>query len=100
MKLNTYLLAVSLHNITETVILKMSYMMVAYEFYVQDNENGRKLIGILPERRTDPARINHDSIMNWARIVFGNIFEKKNINYIKITLLENNSGNYFSKEES
>ena len=72
--------------------------MVAYEFYFDDNENGRKLIGILPERRSDPTRINNDSIMNWARLVFGNILEISNISYTKINLIENNGGNYSPDE--
>jgi hypothetical protein len=42
--------------------------MVAYEFYWRQ-ENGDKLIGILPERRKDPARITPESIMNWGRIL-------------------------------
>ena len=42
--------------------------MVAYEFYLRDEE-GDKLIGILPERRKDPRRITPESIMNWGRIL-------------------------------
>ncbi len=42
--------------------------MIAYEFYLR-NEEGDKLIGILPERRKDPKRITPESIMNWGRIL-------------------------------
>jgi len=45
--------------------------MTAYEFYCRD-ARGVSLIGILPERRKNPERINHESIMNWIRIVLGN----------------------------
>jgi hypothetical protein len=42
--------------------------MVAYEFYLR-TEKKDTLIGILPERRKDPKRITHESIMNWGRIL-------------------------------
>ncbi len=43
---------------------------VAYEFYrrVPGGEEDR-LLGVLPERRKDPERITHQSIMNWARLL-------------------------------
>ncbi len=41
--------------------------MVAYEFYWRDEKGKEHLVGILPERRKDPARINRDSIMNWIK---------------------------------
>ena len=37
--------------------------MVFYEFYMRDQAEGDKLIGILPERRNDPERIDLKSIM-------------------------------------
>ncbi len=43
-------------------------IMVAYEFYLR-NDEGDKLIGVLPERRRDPKRITPESIMNWGRIL-------------------------------
>jgi hypothetical protein len=39
--------------------------MVAYEFYCRLKTGAEQLIGILPERRTDSARITRQSIMNW-----------------------------------
>ncbi len=72
--------------------------MTAYEFYVQDETKGKRLIGILPERRTDQHRINDQSIMNWATMVFGTIFNLQDISFIRITLAQNNYGNYYSKE--
>lgn len=32
-------------------------------------EDEDRLVGILPERRTDPQRITHQSIMNWAKLL-------------------------------
>ncbi len=45
--------------------------MIAYEFYLRSEnwEEEDRLIGVLPERRTDPQRITHKSIMNWARLL-------------------------------
>jgi hypothetical protein len=45
--------------------------MTAYEFYYRDAK-GVHLIGILPERRKSPERINQESIMRWVRMVLGN----------------------------
>jgi hypothetical protein len=44
--------------------------MVAYEFYWHDSEKGYQLIGVLPERRKNPARINQESVLNWAKNFF------------------------------
>ncbi len=45
--------------------------MIAYEFYLRAEnwEDEDRLIGVLPERRTDQQRITHQSIMNWARLL-------------------------------
>ncbi len=43
--------------------------MTAYEFYRRNPNGEDRFIGILPERRKDPGRITHASIMNWARII-------------------------------
>ena len=42
--------------------------MVAYEFYLNDSEGNKSLIGILPERRKDPRRITQKSILKWGRM--------------------------------
>ncbi len=42
--------------------------MTAYEFYLRVRNGPDQFIGTLPERRKDPERITHASIMNWARI--------------------------------
>jgi hypothetical protein len=46
--------------------------MVAYEFYLQDDDVGEfNLLGILPERRKDPVRITRESIVKWGKLVAG-----------------------------
>ncbi len=45
--------------------------MAAYKFYYVSKKGNRYLAGILPERRHDPKRITHQSIMNWWRKVAG-----------------------------
>jgi hypothetical protein len=60
-------------------------------------KNGDKLIGILPERRKTPERITQESIMNWAKIVFGNTLDVNEIYLVPINLEESSSGNYIPR---
>ena len=43
--------------------------ITAYEFFRHERNGEDRFIGILPERRKDPERITHASIMNWAKIL-------------------------------
>jgi len=45
--------------------------VIAYEFYlrVPNWEDEDRFIGLIPERRKDPQRINHQSIMNLAKLL-------------------------------
>ena len=63
--------------------------MVAYEFYARDEERGVQLLGILPERRRDAVRVNQESIMNWAKMAFGNIVDAKKIFFVPVALERN-----------
>ena len=45
-------------------------VMRAYEFYLREKGEDH-LIGILPERRKDPARITKETILNWGRMILG-----------------------------
>ena len=59
--------------------------MVAYEFYMNDSEGNKRLIGILPERRKDPKRITQKSILRWGRMLLYDtrgslVFERVTIN--------------------
>ncbi len=44
--------------------------ITAYEFYRYERKGQDRFIGILPERRKDPERITHASVLNWAKINF------------------------------
>ncbi|MGZ4857666.1 MAG: hypothetical protein ACXVZU_04845 [Methanobacteriaceae archaeon] len=59
--------------------------MVTYEIYWHDPIKGYQLIGVLPERRKNPARITEGSIINWGRKFLG---KKTDISSIFILQLE------------
>ncbi|MCJ7786250.1 MAG: hypothetical protein MUP41_20155 [Desulfobacterales bacterium] len=63
--------------------------MMAYEFYWRDEVKGYELLGVLPERRKDPARITEKSVLGWVNKVFGNEFSAKDIYFIQATINEN-----------
>lgn len=60
--------------------------MIAYEFYRRDKVKGKELIGILPERRIDPGRIDRKSIMKWVRMVLGDHADMSNIFFLKVII--------------
>lgn len=60
--------------------------MVAYEFYRHDKVKENELIGILPERRINPERIDQESIMNWVKMVFGDTEDIDNIFFIQVNV--------------
>jgi hypothetical protein len=62
--------------------------MVAYEFYWLDEGKGYELLGVLPERRKDPARITERSVLGWANKVFGHQFETNDIYFARVTIDE------------
>ncbi len=62
--------------------------MVAYEFYWLDPEGGYQIIGVLPERRKNLARITQESIMRWGENIFGNDFNFKDIFFVQVTIDE------------
>jgi hypothetical protein len=63
--------------------------MVAYEFYWLDPIKGYQLVGVLPERRKNPARITQASIINWGGKFFGKKLGIKDIFFIQVTIDEN-----------
>jgi hypothetical protein len=63
--------------------------MDAYEFYRLDPIGGYEIIGVLPERRKDSARITQESVMNWGGIFFGKDLDPKDIFFIQVTIDEN-----------
>ena len=58
--------------------------MVTYEFYLNDDIKEFHLLGILCERRKDPIRISHKSIMNWGKLIVGQYVDINNIYFIEI----------------
>jgi hypothetical protein len=45
---------------------------MVYEFYWRDPIKGYQIIGVLPERRKNPARITKEAVLNWGGKYFGN----------------------------
>ena len=61
----------------------------AYEFYRRDENGQDHFVGILPERRKDPARITEDSITNWARLLIWQMNDedfKKNVYWVSVKI--------------
>ncbi len=53
--------------------------MLVYELYAFNKTKGYELIGILPERRKNPARITQNSVMNWAKMLSRDDVDSKDI---------------------
>jgi len=60
--------------------------MLVYELYVFNKTKGYELIGALPERRKNPARITKNSVMNWGKMLLGEDVESKNIFFKPVRL--------------
>ncbi len=60
--------------------------MVAYEFYCRDEAGGEHLIGILPERRTNPDRMTKNSVLNWGWGVIGDHSGVYPIYFVKVEM--------------
>ncbi len=58
--------------------------MVAYEFYLADDEEEFHLLGVLPERRNDPLRISRESILNWGKLIVGKNVDLRGFYFIQI----------------
>jgi hypothetical protein len=63
--------------------------MDAYEFYWRDPIKGYRLIGVLPEKRKNAARITRESVINLARELLGDNVDANEIFFVKITKDEN-----------
>jgi hypothetical protein len=73
-------------KLNQYVILGGISDMVAYEFYWHDEVKKYELLGVLPERRKDPARITQESVLGWMDKVFGNKFGSKGIYFIQVAI--------------
>ena len=65
--------------------------MIAYEFYWLDPKGGYKIMGTLPERRKESARITQESIKQWGKTIFNKKFYPKKI-YIRKVVMDEQSG--------
>jgi hypothetical protein len=53
--------------------------MLAYELYTFNNKKGYELIGVLPEKRKNPARITMNAVVNWVSSLSCDNVDSKNI---------------------
>lgn len=70
--------------------------MKAYEVYELNPATGDGvMIGILPERRKDLARMTKESVINWGRVLLGGKAEEAEIFFIEIMLQKTNAGTFY-----
>ena len=62
--------------------------MVAYEFYLNDSEGNKSLLGILPERRKDPKRITQESILGWGRMLLYDTADGRRLFFERVAMNE------------
>jgi hypothetical protein len=60
--------------------------MLVYELYAFNKTKGYELIGVLPERRKNPARITKNSVINWVKMLSGDDVDSKDIFFKPVRL--------------
>ena len=65
--------------------------MLAYELYTFNKKKGYEFIGVLPERRKNPARVTKDSVLNWGKSLLGESVDYANM-FFKRVAIDNLSG--------
>lgn len=60
--------------------------MVVYELYWVDPTGNHRIIGVLPERRKNPARITRESVMNWGKMLLGDDVDSEKIFFRPFTI--------------
>ena len=70
--------------------------MTTYEFYFRDDSGEFHLLGVLPERRSNPERITDESIINWARNTLGEESGFNNIYYNTIKLAKDENKVFYT----
>jgi len=63
--------------------------MLVYELYAFNKTKGYELIGALPERRKNLARITPNSVTNWGKMLLGDNVDSKDIFFKPIYLSSN-----------
>jgi hypothetical protein len=61
--------------------------VIGYEFYWLNPTGGYQIIGILPERRKNSARVTQESIIRWGENIFSKDLDNKDIFFIQVTLV-------------
>ena len=60
--------------------------MIAYAFYCLDPKAGYHVLGVVPERRKNPARITRNSVMDWGKVLFSNKSGNNKIFFIQVMI--------------
>ncbi len=60
--------------------------MVGYELYCWRDPKGYELIGVLPERRTEPQRITKESVLNWGQKYFAIQLNPDDMYFIEVEI--------------
>ena len=63
--------------------------MLAYEFYLNDSEGNKSLLGILPERRKNAKRITQRSILRWGRMLLFDTADRRRLFFERVAINEN-----------
>jgi hypothetical protein len=62
--------------------------MLGYPFYSLGEKGEGHLIGILPKRRFNSARINDRSVMDWAKEIIGSGCHGRRIRFVRVNMPE------------
>jgi len=61
--------------------------MVVYKVFLCDDKMSKsELIGVLPEKKTDPNRIDIESVVKWSEVVFGEDIDVNNFLFLQDTV--------------
>jgi hypothetical protein len=60
--------------------------MMGYELYRWRDAKGYELIGVLPERRSDPQRITRKSVLKWGQKYFDVQLDLHDMYFIEVEI--------------
>ena len=64
--------------------------MLAYKLYTLNKTKGYEIVGVLPERRKNLARITPNSVINWGKTLLADNVDSKDIFFKPLYLSSNN----------
>ena len=64
--------------------------MLAYKLYTFNKTKGYEIVGVLPERRKNLARITPNSVINWGKTLLADNVDSKDIFFKPLYLSFNN----------